>query len=126
MALGSEEEKPLVHQIISAMKAEKPLNFAGALNIRELAGVISRAGLFICNDSAPMHIAASLNVPTVAIFGPSKSVETSPYGNVYSVVEKDYPCRYTCDETTCHHKPRWGCMEDITVEDVFDAVCELF
>lgn len=119
--LGSPGEKKLVESIENKMKA-KPVNLAGKTNLREMAGIFSKSVLVICNDSAPMHIAAAVDTPTIAVFGPSKSVETSPYGKKNIVVEKDYPCRFTCDESVCSHSIYNACMADILVEDVFDAV----
>jgi len=72
-----------------------------------------------------MHIAAAMKTPTVAIFGPSKSLETGPYGNTCRVVEKDFPCRFTCDERACGHKEYQACMKKITPHDIFNAVQEL-
>jgi len=103
------------------MKA-KPIILAGKINLREMAGIFSKSALVICNDSAPMHIAAALKIPTIAIFGPSKSMETGPYGNKNIVVEKDYPCRYTCDERVCRHDMENACLTDVLIEDVYDAV----
>jgi ADP-heptose:LPS heptosyltransferase len=119
--LGAKQEKELVDNIVRRMKY-KPVVLAGSLNLRELAGILSKTNLFICNDSAPMHIAAAMKTPTVAIFGPSKSQETKPYGNVYRVVEKDFPCRFSCDEKVCHHEVYNECMKTITVDDVFNSV----
>ena len=102
------------------------MNLAGSLGLRELAGVLGRAAVLVCNDSSPMHIAAAMKTPTVAIFGPSKSVETAPYATVSRVVEKDYPCRVSCNESICRNaaKPH-GCMRDIAVADVLRAVEEI-
>ncbi len=70
-----------------------------------------------------MHIAAAMNTPTVAIFGPSKSKETAPYDVRCEIVEKNFPCRYNCDESTCHNMEEYhGCIEQITVSDVLKAV----
>ncbi|MBF0317481.1 MAG: glycosyltransferase family 9 protein [Nitrospirae bacterium] len=99
------------------------VNLSERLTLREFAGVIAHGSLLVCNDSAPMHVAACEGVPAVAIFGPSKSVETAPYGDIHTVVEKDsFPCRYSCDEAVCHNRRRHACMLDISVQDVFDAV----
>ncbi len=101
------------------------VDLSEALTLREFAAVIAHCRLLVCNDSAPMHVAACEGVPTVAIFGPSKSVETAPYGDIHSVVEKDFPCRYSCDEAICRHRRHHACMLDISVQDVFDAVKKL-
>ena len=124
VVFGAGSEKALVAEMASCMK-RKPITLAGALSLREMAGVLARAALFICNDSAPMHLAAAMKTPTVAIFGPSKSVETRPYGEGHRVVEKEFPCRYACDENSCRYERYNACMEDITVDDVFHAAQEL-
>ena len=124
VVFGAGSEKALVAEMASCMK-HKPVTLAGALSIREMAGMLARAAVFICNDSAPMHLAAAMNTPTVAIFGPSKSVETGPYGEGHCVVEKEFPCRFACDENSCHYERYSACMEDITVDDVFHAAQEL-
>ncbi|MEW6416571.1 MAG: putative lipopolysaccharide heptosyltransferase III [Nitrospirota bacterium] len=118
---GSPDEVELVHRISGVMK-HKPLILAGNITLRELAGILKRCNLFICNDSAPLHIASTMKTPTVAIFGPSKSKETEPYGNIHRVVEKDFPCRYSCDENICKYKVYNECMAAITIDDVCDAV----
>jgi len=118
---GAEGDRAVIGRIVAAMK-QRPIVMAGSLGLREFAALVSRADIFICNDSAPMHIAAALKVPTVALFGPSKSKETGPYGTNMRVVEKDFPCRFCCDETTCSHKTYHSCMLAIEPDDVF-AVC---
>lgn len=117
---GAPNEKELIDGIIRQMK-NTAVNLAGKTDMRTLAAFIGKLDLFITNDSAPLHIASAMKTPTVAIFGPSKSNETGPYGNIHKVVEKDFPCRYTCDEDVCNHKPFNECMEVITSEDVFSA-----
>ncbi len=101
------------------------VNLAGKTDLRLLASLIERFNLFICNDSAPLHIASAMKTPTVAIFGPSKSIETGPYGNTHIVVEKDFPCRYSCDENVCKHKIYNECMTAITTDDVCNAVKDI-
>jgi len=124
VVLGSEREREMCGHIVGQM-ARPPVSLAGALSLRELAGVLSKAALFVCNDSAPMHIAAAVGTPTVAVFGPSDSVETGPYGNRARVVERSMPCRATCDENRCRHRVHHECMRSITVDEVFEAVRQL-
>jgi predicted lipopolysaccharide heptosyltransferase III len=124
LILGSKEEEALVNNITKKMK-NRPINLAGMISLRELAGILKESALFICNDSAPMHIAAAMRTPTVAVFGPSKSIETGPYRDNCRIVEKDFPCRLTCDENVCKHRVFHGCMKAITPDDVYSAVKEL-
>jgi heptosyltransferase-2/heptosyltransferase-3 len=63
-----------------------------------------------------------MGTPTTAIFGPSKSVETAPYGNRHRVAEKKISCRGTCDESVCRYSRFHACMADLSVADVFEKV----
>lgn len=117
---GSPDEVELVQKVLEMMKHSAAM-LAGNITLREMAGILKRCNLFICNDSAPLHIASAMKTPTVAIFGPSKSIETGPYGNIHRVVEKDFPCRYTCDEDVCNYTVHNECMKTITPDDVYEA-----
>jgi lipopolysaccharide heptosyltransferase II len=92
------------------------------LNLRDLAAVLSYCRVLICNDSAPMHIAAAVGSKCLAIFGPSKSNETGPYGPGHSVIENPYSCRPTCDEATCNYTIYNDCLKTITIETVFQSL----
>ena len=124
VVLGARSEVEIVNEVVALMK-NRPIVLAGRTSIRQLYEVIARAQLLICNDSAPMHMAAAAGIPTVAVFGPSKSVETGPYGNRFRVVEKDIPCRINCDESVCSHRPYHECMQSIGPEDIYVAVKEI-
>jgi len=96
-------------------------NLAGKTSITALIENISNLDLFITGDSGPMHVAAAFQVPTVAIFGPTKDDETSQWMNEKSViVKKNLDCQ-PCMKRTCplkHH----NCMKLITSVEVLDAV----
>jgi len=96
-------------------------NLAGRTTITELINRISNLDLFITGDSGPMHVAAAFQVPTVAIFGPTKDDETSQWMNEKSfIVKKDLECQ-PCMKRTCplqHH----DCMKLIKAEEVLSAV----
>ncbi len=117
---GSKADNDLVKQISSRMQ-RKSVNLAGRASLRQMAALLEQASLFVCNDSAPMHIAAALNVPTVAVFGPSKSVKTRPFSSCGVAVEKDFPCRFSCDESTCSRTTAQECMRAVLPEDVLRA-----
>lgn len=99
-------------------------NIAGKTNIQELCANIAGCSLFITNDSGPMHVAAAYQVPTVAIFGPTKHKETSQWMNEKSkIVRHDMDCA-PCMKRECplgHHE----CMKNITASEVIEAVKEL-
>ena len=96
-------------------------NLAGNTTITELINKIASLDLFITGDSGPMHIAAAFQIPTVAIFGPTKDKETSQWMNKKSIiVKKNLDCQ-PCMKRICplqHH----NCMNLIKAADVLDAV----
>jgi heptosyltransferase-2 len=96
-------------------------NLAGNTTITELINKIASLDLFITGDSGPMHIAAAFQIPTVAIFGPTKDKETSQWMNKKSIiVKKNLDCQ-PCMKRICplqHH----NCMNLIKATDVLDAV----
>jgi ADP-heptose:LPS heptosyltransferase len=122
--VGTADENGLIRRIVHRMRYS-PAVLAGKLDLRMLTCVLESCDLFVCNDSGPMHIAAATGTPTVAVFGPSSSVETAPYGNHHRVVERDMPCRETCDEHRCLHHRHHACMADISAADVCRAVSDV-
>ncbi len=104
---------------------------AGAARVRDLVGQTSlcqlvaltrRARLFVGCDTGPMHIAAAVGTPVVALFGPADPVRTGPWGEGHRIVRVPPPCA-PCHRKTCN-QPRHACMEDITVEQVLSAARE--
>lgn len=93
-------------------------DLAGVTSLREAIALISRCRLFISNDSGLMHVAGAIGVPTLAIFGSTNPVTTSPPGEKSVVVHKDLPCS-PCLKTNC--PTDFQCMDLIGVEDVYGA-----
>jgi lipopolysaccharide heptosyltransferase II len=123
--LGTHDEIGNVQAIADRLK-RRHHNLAGKIDLREMAGILQRSSLFVCNDSAPMHIAAAVKTPTVAIFGPSKSQQTGPCSPVAAVVEKPFACREYCDEHRCTNEHHHDCMKSISVNDVVDTAWQLW
>ena len=66
----------------------QPVNLGGQLTLKELAALSDKADLFFGVDSAPMHMAAALNTPVIALFGPSSAKFWGPWPNGRSALEK--------------------------------------
>ncbi|MBI4634607.1 MAG: lipopolysaccharide heptosyltransferase II [Deltaproteobacteria bacterium] len=94
------------------------INLAGKTGLKEAIALISRCDLFISNDSGLMHVAAALGIPTVAIFGSTNAVTTSPIGEKIVIVRKNIECS-PCLRETCPGD--FKCMDMITVSDVAAA-----
>ncbi|MDQ7780840.1 MAG: glycosyltransferase family 9 protein [Planctomycetota bacterium] len=92
-----------------------------ALRIGELAAVLDASCGFVGSDSAPLHLAASLQVPSVALFGPKDPVVHGPWGERCLTVFKGLPCS-PCVKRTCE-SPQ--CMTAITVDEVFEGLTRI-
>lgn len=113
--IGSRSDMPLVEEIRSLMKSEAA-SVAGKTNLRQLVALIEQLYLFITNDSGPMHIAAAMKTPIVALFGPQTPIGYAPYcpENMKVVIWKNVECS-PCGKIDCaNHK----CMKLISVEEV--------
>jgi hypothetical protein len=96
-------------------------DFSGKINILETAAVIRRCNLFISNDSGPMHIASALDVPTVAIFGPTDAHRYGPRCNVSRIVWRREACN-PCKTPECGHD---SCIGSIPPADIVSAAAEV-
>jgi len=115
---GSPQDVEPVMEILNrAGRDRKVLNLAGRTSLKELAGIFSLADLVVTPDTGPMHLAAAVNAPLIALFGPTAPWRTGPYGNHNRVIRKALPCspcfRKKCDTLEC--------MTSITVEEVLAA-----
>ena len=109
---------------LSSLGVKNYTNLAGKTDIQELCANIAACSLFVTNDSGPMHIAAAYQVPTVAIFGPTKDEETSQWMNEKSVIVRHEMECAPCMKRECplkHHE----CMKNITASEVIAALKSL-
>jgi heptosyltransferase-3 len=116
-------EKAIVERIL-AQAGEGVVDLSGQLTLRELAALAKRARLFFGVDSAPMHIAAAMGTPVVALFGPSGEKEWGPWRTPHRVVTSDHPCR-PCGNDGCGGGKVSECLTELAVERIHSAVNEL-
>ena len=121
---GGPTETEMAAEIESRLRAlhvNNITNLAGKTDIKQLCGYIASLDMFVTNDSGPMHVAAAYQVPTVAIFGPTRDHETSQWRNRFSkIVRHDIECA-PCMKRECplkHHE----CMSKITAQEVIKAI----
>ena len=99
-------------------------DLSGELSLRELAALTGRARLFFGVDSAPMHIAAAMGTPVVALFGPSGEKEWGPWRVPHRVVTSDHPCR-PCGNDGCGGGKVSECLTRLPVDRVHSAINEV-
>jgi heptosyltransferase-3 len=123
-AAPSDPEVELVRAIRAACRAET-VDLSGQLTLKQLAALTRRAKLFVGVDSAPMHIAAAMGTPVVALFGPSGEIEWGPWQVSHRVVASGaHPCR-PCGNDGCGGGKLSECLTTLPVDRVHDAVREL-
>jgi len=117
--LGSEGDIPIVREI-SSLIVGRVVIAAGRTSLKRLTALLDRMDILVTNDSGPMHIAAALGKPVIALFGPTDPRLTGPYGDGHTVIRKKMEC------SPCFRRPcRYGhpiCMESISVGEVIEAV----
>ncbi|MFZ2419049.1 MAG: lipopolysaccharide heptosyltransferase II, partial [Smithellaceae bacterium] len=104
--------------ILSRMTKEG-INLGGKTSLPMLAEIYKCARAVITTDSGPMHLAAAVGTPVIALFGPTDPARTGPYGKGHTVIRADLPCS-PCLLKKC---PTKKCMEEITPGQVY-AVLE--
>jgi heptosyltransferase-3 len=118
-------EQALVADIVRHA-ASQPLDLSGRLSLKELAALTARAKLFVGVDSAPMHMAAAMGTPVVALFGPSGELDWGPWGTprrgAHRVVASTlHPCR-PCGIDGCGGGKISECLTTLPVAAVLAAI----
>jgi heptosyltransferase-3 len=123
-AAPSNDEKAMLEAIQSRL-AKPAFSLSGQLSLKELAALTKASKLFIGVDSAPMHIAAAVGTPTVALFGPSGDKQWGPWGVPFRVISStQHPCR-PCGIDGCGGGKVSDCLTSLSVDQVLNAAHEL-
>lgn len=118
--MGGDAERALGAELCNAVP-ERCTDLTGQLTLPEMVEWIRRCALFLSNDTGPMHVAAALRRPLVAIFGPTSPWRTGPYGQPEAVLQANLPC-VPCLRSRCHHSSPLECLHRITPEMVVERV----
>lgn len=118
LLIGGKSDQAVADEVVKHAEG-KAISLAGKTTLKEIIAIISRASYFVTNDTGPMHIAAALEIPVFAIFGPANPVRTGPYGKNNTVIREELPCSPCYAWKPCTN---WQCMEMITVERVFETI----
>ncbi len=89
--VGDENDKEVAFGIAKQIKS-KSVNGCGKISLTQLAYLMKQCILVVANDSSPMHLASYLNVPIVAIFGPSNPMQYGPWSSNGSFLKRTIEC----------------------------------
>jgi len=119
--MGSKNDMPVATKIEEALiEKDRCFNFTGKTDLGEAIDLMSLANRVVSNDSGLMHIAASLNIPLVAVYGSTDPSFTPPLNARAKTVRLSLPCS-PCFKRECplkHHQ----CMENLSTGRVLDAL----
>lgn len=121
--LGGRDEH-LLGEIISQATPGCCLNLCGLTSLPEMIEWLRRCDLLVTNDTGPMHAAAALGKPLVALFGPTEPRRTGPYGQLENVLHLDLPCS-PCLKPRCHFEMPEACLRQLPPALVCERVQKL-
>jgi lipopolysaccharide heptosyltransferase II len=119
---GENKDRALSRKLISKARA-KPASFVGKTSIMQLAALVKRCRVYISPDSAPLHVAAGMQVPVIAFFGPTDARRHMPPTDKGVVLSKPMKCS-PCYSGICKIKTH-ACMNEIAPEEVARRVIQL-
>jgi heptosyltransferase-2 len=123
---GAPQDRAIA-EAITAVCRVPVLDLIGRTTLQELPAYVERCAVVVSNDTGPMHIAAALGKPIVALYGPTTAaMGFTPYGVPWEEVSVSLDCR-PCHAHGPHRCPlaHWRCMLDLSVERVASGVQRL-
>jgi ADP-heptose:LPS heptosyltransferase len=125
---GTDADRPLVDAVASGLDGAPAVDAAGALDLPSLAALLAELDVFVTGDTGPMHLAAAVDTPVVALFGPSDPARYGPRARAERILRVDLPCSpcglVRLPPVRCRgHVPE--CLDRIGVDEVAAAAIAL-
>ena len=121
---GGPDEEEMCRTVLEAVEGEAFWGLGRSLS--EVAAIAAQCDLFVGGDSGPLHIAAAVGTPTLALFGPTDPGLVAPLGSEHRVLRLGLecsPCYRLSPPDGCLHEHR--CMRELEPEMVLQAVLEM-
>ena len=117
---GSQSDRSTIDNILSYM-SHSAVNLAGETTLKTLAALYEKTKFLISTDTGPMHMAAAVGTPVIALFGPTAPWRTGPFGTKHKIVRSGLNCS-PCFKRQCSTT---DCMNQISVEQVMDTASSI-
>ncbi len=122
LLVGSEEDIAREKQILTSLQRPVP-SVVGKVSLGELIAFLERVDAFVGPDSGPMHLAAALKRPVVALFGPTLPAHFAPWKTQTIILERPLPCR-PCRQRSCPETD-YPCIREISPDEAVAATLSL-
>jgi lipopolysaccharide heptosyltransferase II len=122
--LGDQGDQALGEIILQAAPG-RCLNLCGATSLPEMVAWVRLCDAMVTNDTGPMHVAAALGKPLVALFGPTAPERTGPYGQLENVLRLELPCA-PCLKPVCHFNKPEECLRALSPATVAGKIGTIF
>lgn len=116
---GGSSDRPHIDAILSGINLEHAHNIAGKLKPIQSAAIQTKCAAYVGVDSGPMHVAAFLGLPVIALFGPTDPAKVGPYSKRAAILRNDRLNCLACRKHFCQN-PR--CMYEIEPEEVLQSL----
>lgn len=124
---GSPAEEEMIREVARGLESRVSVA-AGKTSVKQVAALIEKCDLLVCNDSGLMHAAVAVGTPVVAIYGPTDISRTAPLGDRNTVIRHDLPCS-PCfkleGDDQVHACTHHDCLMSITTEEVFETIISI-
>jgi len=114
-----------IARMLDETVSDRLIDATGCFSLTETAALIERMDVFVSNDTGPMHVAFSLNVPTVALFGPTDPRVTGPLVEFpHQILQPHLPCSPCCGRklVICRNPAGQECLSAVSVDAAHAAV----
>ena len=119
--IGGPDDRADAQAVKALVKTSSIIDVTGLTPLGLLPALLQSASVLLTNDSGPMHVAAAVGTPVVALFGPTSPVRTGPYGAQHRVLTHQLPCS-PCFSRRCTNAIERECLTGITPAQAVEAV----
>jgi len=119
--IGGPDDRADAQTMQALVKTSSIIDVTGLTQLGLLPALLQAASVLVTNDSGPLHVAAAVGTPVVALFGPTSPVRTGPYGTQHRVLTHPLPCS-PCFSRRCTHAIDRECLTGIVPEQVVEAI----
>lgn len=121
--LGGQDATNAGAELVNAAPA-RCIDLTGKTTLPEMIELLRLSSVVVSNDTGPMHVAAALGRPVVALFGPTEPRRTGPYGQLENVFQSRLEC-VPCMRAVCRYREHLACLHAIAAEAVATRVRQL-